>query len=79
MASFLDITDDTTRYRVSKNPDGTIQLHCQGEFSCIEIFPDGQALAAFCQANNINLNTFFSKLILWDKPLAAQFAKGIYR
>ncbi len=79
MASFLDITDDNTSYRVSKNPDGTIQLHCQGKISCIEIFSDGQALAAFCQENTLNMNTFFSKLAQWDKPVAAQFAKGIYR
>ncbi|MGX9364618.1 hypothetical protein ACTVJH_01080 [Desulfoplanes sp. PS50] len=79
MASFLEITDHSTTFRIAKNPDGTIQLHCQGTISCIETFPDGQALAAFCQAHGIDLNTIFSKLTAWDKPLAAQFAKGIYR
>jgi hypothetical protein len=79
MASFLEFTDRTTSFRVGKNPDGTIQLHCQGILSCIETFPDGQALAAFCQAHPIDLNTFFSKLAAWDKSVATQFAKGIYR
>jgi hypothetical protein len=79
MAPFLDITDNKTNYKISKNPDGTIQFHCQGEISGIETFPDGQALATFCKANNLNLNVIFSKLITWDKPIAAQFAKGIYR
>ncbi len=79
MASFLDITDRTTRFRISKNPDGTILLDCQGEIACIETFPDGQALAGFCQANKVDLNAFFTKLAAWDKPVAAQFAKGIYR
>ncbi|GAU08348.1 hypothetical protein [Desulfoplanes formicivorans] len=79
MVASLDITDTNTRFRVSKNPDGTILLDCQGEIACIETFPDGQALARFCQENKVDLNTFFTQLATWDKSVAAQFAKGIYR
>ena len=79
MASILEITDTDTRFQVSKNPDGTILLACEGKLACRETFAHGQALAQFCQANKVDLNGFFTRLATWDKAVAAQFAKGIYR
>ncbi|WP_462323921.1 hypothetical protein [Desulfoplanes sp.] len=79
MASVVEIKDTNTLFRVSKNPNGTILVDCQGEITCIETFPDGSALATFCQEHRIDLNAFFTQLATWDRSVAAQFAKGIYR
>jgi hypothetical protein len=79
MASVLDFTDANTRFHISMNPDGTILLQCQGAMDCMETFPHGQALARFCQDHKIDLNVFFTRLAAWNKAVAAQFAKGIYR
>lgn len=77
--TYVEIQEQKTTYRLSKNPDGTLLLDCTGQITCIETFADGMQLAIYCRDNKLNLNTFFSKISGWDKALATQFAKGIYR
>ena len=77
--TYVEIHDESTRYRLSKAHDDTLVLDCYGQTTCIETFADGIQLARYCREKNIDLNLFFSKLPAWDKAVAVQFANGIYR